>query len=155
MPKTNKMNGYYALRWKVLERDDFTCRYCGQSAPSAKLEVDHVLPISEGGQTTEANLVTACFSCNRGKNALKVQALAKGRLVKGPSLTWGRTNPRAESKTAHVLDTIKKRPGLSVLAIAADTNLSRGTVETFLHRLKIRGQITNRAKGHWWSVDTL
>jgi hypothetical protein len=42
------------LRWKVLQRDRFTCRGCGAS-PALKvgveLHVDHVKPWSEGGET--------------------------------------------------------------------------------------------------------
>lgn len=56
------------LRWRVLERDNFTCRYCGQSAPDVVLHVDHIVPIAEGGNTIEANLVTACAACNLGKS---------------------------------------------------------------------------------------
>jgi hypothetical protein len=61
--------GRYSRRWHVLERDGFTCRYCGQSAPEVRLEVDHVLPRSRGGGDELDNLVTACWSCNQGKKA--------------------------------------------------------------------------------------
>lgn len=55
------------LRFTVLRRDNYTCRYCGAKAPDVRLEVDHVVPASDGGSSTEDNLVTACFACNRGK----------------------------------------------------------------------------------------
>jgi len=32
-------------RFKILVRDHFTCRYCGRSAPSVELHVDHVHPL--------------------------------------------------------------------------------------------------------------
>lgn len=54
-------------RWLVLERDGFTCRYCGRSAPNVELEVDHVHPVAAGGSDDPDNLVTACYDCNRGK----------------------------------------------------------------------------------------
>lgn len=54
-------------RIRVLERDRFTCQYCGAKAPEVRLEVDHVIPRSQGGRHGLANLVTACFTCNRGK----------------------------------------------------------------------------------------
>jgi len=64
-----KMNGnWYALRWRVLNRDNFTCQYCGQSAPAVLLHVDHILPRAAGGLDVEENLVTACGACNVGKN---------------------------------------------------------------------------------------
>jgi hypothetical protein len=65
-------NGYYALRWKILERDNFTCLTCGQKAPNVKLEVDHIVPVYEGGTDEEVNLRTLCYACNRGRNSLSI-----------------------------------------------------------------------------------
>lgn len=48
------------LRFEVFKRDGFTCQYCGRTPPGVVLEVDHILPSSKGGQTTTANLLTAC-----------------------------------------------------------------------------------------------
>jgi 5-methylcytosine-specific restriction endonuclease McrA len=59
------------LRWEVLTRDKFTCRYCGRSRtvdPALILEIDHVIPWAHGGPTTLENLVTACHDCNSGKS---------------------------------------------------------------------------------------
>lgn len=56
------------LRWQVLVRDGFMCRYCGSAAPDVRLEADHVIPRSKGGLDTLENLVTACEACNRGKS---------------------------------------------------------------------------------------
>lgn len=65
----NNMNGnWYALRWQVLQRDNFTCQYCGQSAPSVVLHVDHKMPRAAGGTDDMDNLITACESCNIGRN---------------------------------------------------------------------------------------
>lgn len=57
------------LRFKVLSRDAYACRYCGAKAPDVKLHVDHVIPFSIGGSTTIENLATACEDCNLGKGA--------------------------------------------------------------------------------------
>lgn len=57
------------LRFTVLTRDNYTCRYCGAQAPDVKLHVDHVVPKSRGGLDEMANLVTACQRCNQGKHA--------------------------------------------------------------------------------------
>lgn len=58
------------LRFAVLERDGFRCRYCGADpADGAKLHIDHRLPVSKGGQNDFDNLVTACADCNLGKHA--------------------------------------------------------------------------------------
>lgn len=55
------------LRFAILRRDNFQCRYCGRHAPSEELHVDHVHPRSAGGSDRESNLVTACRVCNLGK----------------------------------------------------------------------------------------
>ena len=60
------------VRWKVLARDDFTCRYCGRSPPDVVLNCDHVLAVANGGTDDEKNLVTACDECNAGKGVKKL-----------------------------------------------------------------------------------
>jgi hypothetical protein len=55
------------MRFEIYKRDNFTCQYCGNSAPSVILEIDHIHPYSEGGGCDMMNLVTSCESCNRGK----------------------------------------------------------------------------------------
>lgn len=54
-------------RFEVFKRDGFTCQYCGKTPPETKLEIDHIKPVSLGGGNSYANLITSCFSCNRGK----------------------------------------------------------------------------------------
>lgn len=56
-----------SLRFEILRRDQFTCRYCGSKAPDVQLHVDHVVPTSLGGTDQPENLVTACADCNSGK----------------------------------------------------------------------------------------
>ena len=57
-------------RFIILERDNFTCIYCGRSSfeDSAELHIDHVVPHSKGGTNTASNLVTACKRCNLEKH---------------------------------------------------------------------------------------
>lgn len=56
------------LRFSVLQRDRFTCQYCGRKAPDVVLHVDHILPKSRGGTDVAENLKTACADCNLGKS---------------------------------------------------------------------------------------
>lgn len=61
-----------ALRDRIKERDDYTCCNCGLSAHHERnllLEIDHIRPLSKGGLTTEGNLQTLCWKCNRQKGA--------------------------------------------------------------------------------------
>lgn len=55
------------LRYEILRRDNFTCRYCGATAPDVKLQVDHVLAVTLGGSDDPSNLATSCEDCNGGK----------------------------------------------------------------------------------------
>ena len=55
------------VRFEIFKRDKFTCRYCGSIPPQVVLEIDHVVAVVDGGTNDPANLVTACFNCNRGK----------------------------------------------------------------------------------------
>jgi len=55
-------------RFAVFERDEFTCQYCGERPPLVVLHLDHIHPVSKGGEDTEENLVTSCVACNAGKS---------------------------------------------------------------------------------------
>ena len=60
------------LRRMIIERDEYTCQQCGNSTdqePNLLLEVDHIIPVSKGGITSEENLQTLCWKCNRSKGA--------------------------------------------------------------------------------------
>lgn len=58
-----------SLRFEVMRRDGFACRYCGGEPPDVKLHVDHVTPVALGGQDVASNLVTSCEDCNQGKGS--------------------------------------------------------------------------------------
>lgn len=63
-------------RFRILVRDGFRCKSCGASPlvqQGIELHVDHILPWSKGGETTDDNLETKCKQCNLGKgNAFNV-----------------------------------------------------------------------------------
>jgi 5-methylcytosine-specific restriction endonuclease McrA len=65
-----------ALRFRILARDGFRCRYCGRpgSEPGVVLHVDHIVPVAAGGTSSEDNLRTSCEECNLGKGARAVVA---------------------------------------------------------------------------------
>jgi hypothetical protein len=59
------------LREYIKTRDNHTCKYCSVSIhaePHLLLEVDHIVPTSKGGLSTEENLQTLCWRCNRTKS---------------------------------------------------------------------------------------
>ncbi|MCB0077734.1 MAG: HNH endonuclease [Anaerolineales bacterium] len=60
----------------VLERDDFTCIYCGIRAgelrdalplPRSAMTIDHLVPRSRGGANSWVNTACACKACNHRK----------------------------------------------------------------------------------------
>ena len=57
-------------RYRILERDEYTCRYCGANGAGVQLEVDHVIPRSRGGLDATWNLTAACQACNSGKSTI-------------------------------------------------------------------------------------
>lgn len=59
------------IRLKILARDNFRCVLCGRSPATdigTKLHIDHIVPFSKGGKSTEDNLQTLCDACNLGKS---------------------------------------------------------------------------------------
>ncbi|KAI7735412.1 hypothetical protein M8C21_033013 [Ambrosia artemisiifolia] len=67
-------------RKNILARDKFSCQYCSSTT---NLTIDHVLPISRGGEWEWENLVTACLSCN-SKKGQKTPEEANMKLHKAP-----------------------------------------------------------------------
>lgn len=57
------------VRIAVWRRDAGKCTRCGSRA---RLEYDHIIPVSEGGSNTARNIELLCEKCNRSKGA-KVQ----------------------------------------------------------------------------------
>jgi hypothetical protein len=62
-PKSRWPRSYKMTRRWVLERDRWSCVYCGESAN----QVDHVIPKNNGGSDLPSNLVAACARCNNLK----------------------------------------------------------------------------------------
>lgn len=69
------------LRTRILERNGYTCQACGAGSadtdpfnPSRKvrLHVDHIIPDSQGGETSEENLRVLCSACNQGRSNIQV-----------------------------------------------------------------------------------
>ncbi len=60
------------LRERIKTRDNYSCQICNLSVADEKnllLEIDHIIPLSKGGITSEKNLQTLCWRCNRSKGA--------------------------------------------------------------------------------------
>jgi hypothetical protein len=54
-------------RFNVYARDRNTCQYCGRHFSRSDLNLDHVIPRSQGGMSVWENIVCSCHVCNRHK----------------------------------------------------------------------------------------
>ena len=70
--KSSASRGYdydwQVIRKKILTRDNMVCYYCQKKMDKAEATVDHVIPLSKGGERlAPSNLVACCLSCNSRK----------------------------------------------------------------------------------------
>jgi len=66
---------YYNVRenrLKVFERDAYICKYCAKQLTRFTATLDHIQPVSEGGDNSIGNLVTACLHCNSRRGSRPV-----------------------------------------------------------------------------------
>lgn len=48
----------------ILQRDDYTCRFCGHRGNGSTMVVDHSRPVSRRGTDHWNNAQAACWACN-------------------------------------------------------------------------------------------
>ena len=64
---TAKELDYYNVRenrLKVFERDSYKCHYCSKQLTRFSATIDHIQPVSRGGDNSIENLITSCLHCN-------------------------------------------------------------------------------------------
>src|SRR6266404_4417241 len=72
VPRVIRLLGYEKLpkatvkfnRRNIFACDNNQCQYCGRKFPTPELSLDHIIPRSQGGQSTWENIVCACVACN-------------------------------------------------------------------------------------------
>jgi 5-methylcytosine-specific restriction endonuclease McrA len=67
-------------RLKVYERDNYKCRYCSKQLTRFTATLDHLTPVTAGGDNSFGNLLTACLDCNSRKNARPVGDFLAGQV---------------------------------------------------------------------------
>jgi len=67
-------------RLKVFERDGYQCHYCHKQLTRFTATLDHIQPVSEGGDNSLHNLTTACLHCNSRRGSRPVMEAIIGAL---------------------------------------------------------------------------
>ena len=64
----------------IVERDSSRCHICRKKCRDDEIQIDHVIPLAEGGDHSLENLRVACARCNmsKGKRAVGEQLLLLG-----------------------------------------------------------------------------
>jgi len=79
-------------QWEDLkEKYNYTCLKCGEKEPKITLSIDHVIPISQGGDNYITNIQPLCRSCNssKGKKVGYNFIIPEGvRELKSKKLKW-------------------------------------------------------------------
>lgn len=129
MPRISK-----AVRQKVTERARGCCEYCQtQLDIVAYMEVDHIIPVSDGGSNDLDNLCLACRFCNNAKlDAIKSLDPETGKAVE-------LFNPRRQIWSEH-FEWNKDKTHIVGL-----TSIGRATVE----RLKMNTEVVVIARKRW------
>lgn len=97
---SEKHPGYFRSRMYRLKKGDFTkrgwdilieyygekCAYCGKDAEV--LEIEHIIPLSKGGENTFSNVVPSCVQCNRKKRARRPEEVEMCLKKPHPATNW-------------------------------------------------------------------
>lgn len=76
-------------RTELLERDNWSCQCCGKKVhddnknDENKAHIDHIIPISKGGDSTPENLRVLCRTCNlskRNKTEIEIDDVGQVKL---------------------------------------------------------------------------
>ncbi len=119
-----------STRLAIYLRDGLSCVYCGTSIEDgAQLTLDHIVPVSKGGENKAVNLVTCCHRCNCSRGNRTMPAFARAvaeyvnhgvtaeQIISHVRATARRTLPRAEAR-----ELISRRGSAAkVLALARAT----------------------------------
>jgi 5-methylcytosine-specific restriction endonuclease McrA len=70
-------------RFNIYSRDRNTCQYCGHRFARSELNLDHVVPRSQGGTSRWDNVVCSCHQCNRRKGG-RTPEQARMKLLRVP-----------------------------------------------------------------------
>ncbi|NJO85681.1 MAG: HNH endonuclease [Synechococcaceae cyanobacterium RM1_1_27] len=56
-----------SVRGYIFTRDKHQCQGCGKRDPKPNIQIDHIIPVAQGGSNDISNLQTLCRQCNQQK----------------------------------------------------------------------------------------
>jgi len=121
------------IRFEVFKRDNFTCQYCGKTPPAITLEVDHIMPISKGGNDDINNLITSCFGCNRGKGSIELKRITPALENNLEVLKEKEKQLKEYLKTIKKIELIKQKMFIEVIIIFEKEFKDKTINESFIN----------------------
>ncbi len=118
-----------SIRADVWDRSEGVCTYCGKALhPMRDFDVDHVIPVSRGGDNSPTNLVASCRRCNLSKQARDSQEFR------------ARLGQREAVPNAYRFLTVEQ--------VAAKLQVHEETVRRSLRDGKLNGHLISRRAGY-------
>jgi hypothetical protein len=146
------------VRAFILERDAATCQRCFQQAsPGNAIEVDHILPLAEGGSDDPKNLQCLCFKCNSGKGSLtkeaRAQAAQQEARMARTALYVIQIPPTEPEPEGAYKATTKQKAFRETVSVALSEGVYTLPGWCNLHRDRQREDVTAREFQRWEGID--
>ena len=148
-------------RFEVFARDSFTCQYCGNQPPKVILEVDHIIPVVDGGTNDPENLRTSCFECNRGKGKsvlgneanpmeklAKMQELSEEQMFAIKLVEAARVREEIRNNAISIIENVLKISSCFETHVSQFLNIAKEfSPETAMEWLQIAASTVSRSSG--------
>lgn len=137
--------GKYKTRKMNKKTNSWRCAYCGTVLYEKKdVTVDHIIPKSKGGQTTDDNLVICCKSCNGLKSSkskdryIKLLKANSKKKAKSPCMYGKKIRYSAHNRHGRNMESIARMDGnnISVKYIGNYVNIVDRALERHNNRNK-------------------
>lgn len=76
--KRDRSRAAQKRNYAIKVRDRWTCQNPECKAITTELEVDHIIPLSEGGSDEDSNKQSLCIPCHRAKSAAERAKVGRG-----------------------------------------------------------------------------
>jgi 5-methylcytosine-specific restriction protein A len=83
-PKRDRGRAAQKRNFAIKLRDKWTCQNPECGVITTELEIDHIVPLSEGGSDEDSNKQSLCITCHRAKSAVE-----RSKVGRGTSLRFG------------------------------------------------------------------